>query len=130
MNREDSVAVEWMAKFKRQPLPKRIVWMQDDVTHSRFYWLAVVDTNKKARARIDANRDAQHFSVESKDVKKVTIRLNDQMTDLDQPIKIEANGKPVFEGLVQRNIATLARTLAERGDPQLVFSAQVEVELE
>ena len=41
MNREDASAVPWMAKFRRDPAPKKVVWHQDDVTHDRFYWLAV-----------------------------------------------------------------------------------------
>jgi len=30
-----------MAKHTRNPIPEKIVWRQDDVTHSRFYWLAI-----------------------------------------------------------------------------------------
>ncbi len=41
MNLEDASAVPWMAKFRRNPVPKKVVWNQDDVTHDQFYWLAV-----------------------------------------------------------------------------------------
>ena len=41
MDRQDAVAVPWMAKFKRNPVPRKVVWEQDDVTHDQFYWLAV-----------------------------------------------------------------------------------------
>ena len=36
MNREAAVALDWMAKHTRQPLPKRIVWKQDNVVHDAF----------------------------------------------------------------------------------------------
>ena len=41
MDLEDRKAVAWMEKYTRNPLPDKIVWFQDDVTHDRFYWLAI-----------------------------------------------------------------------------------------
>src|SRR3954451_5695194 len=42
MDREDKVALPWMAKFRRNPLPERVVWAQSKaVPRERFYWLAV-----------------------------------------------------------------------------------------
>ena len=54
MNREDASAVPWMAKFRRDPVPKKVVWHQDDVTHDRFYWLAVEPG--QAQAAVDRRR--------------------------------------------------------------------------
>ena len=56
MDREDAVAVEWMARHTRDPRPKKIVWKQDDVTHRRFYWLAVDDETAKGRPEIVGDR--------------------------------------------------------------------------
>ena len=39
MDREDASAVPWMAKYTRNARPLKVVWLQDDVTHPRFYWL-------------------------------------------------------------------------------------------
>jgi hypothetical protein len=51
------------------------------------------------------------------------------MVDLDRPVRIVYQGKTLFEGRVPRTIATLMRTLENRGDPQLMFDAEVEVKL-
>ncbi len=40
-NGVDSSGIFWMSKFTRNSYPKKVVWKQDDVTHSRFYWLKV-----------------------------------------------------------------------------------------
>lgn len=128
MDRDDRAAVPWMAKFTRDPLPKRIVWEQDDVTHTRFYWLAVEQDQTGDRAVLTAERDGQTIDLASEQVERVTVRLNDAMLDLDQPVTIRFNGKQVFAGKVERTIATLARTLAERGDPTSLFSAEVTVD--
>jgi hypothetical protein len=49
------------------------------------------------------------------------------MLDLDQPVIVTMDGKEVARQTLTRTIGTLAKTLAERGDPELVFSAEVAV---
>lgn len=127
MQRKDAVAVPWMAKFTREPLPKKVVWHQDDVTHSRFYWLAIDEKHRKRGTTITAMRDGQTIDVTAQGVDRVTILLNDRLLDLDKPVRITSGGRTLFEGRAKRHIADLARTLAERGDAELMFSARVSV---
>ncbi len=127
MDHEDAAAIPWMAKFTRNPFPSKVVWMQDDVTHDRFYWLAVAPAHKRARTLVTATLKGRQIDVQSDDVPQVLVRLNDTMLSLDEPLTIAFNGRKVFEGKVVRTIQTLARTLAERGDPASVFSAEVTV---
>ena len=128
MDRQDAVAVPWMARFRRDPIPQRVVWHQDDVTHSASYWLAVPDT-AKARALVVADREGQRVTLTSSDVKRLTVRLDDRMVNLDDKIVIEGNGEMVFEGRLSRSVANLATSLEAREDPGLMFSAAVTVEL-
>ncbi len=125
MDLEDAVAVPWMAAFTRDPVPERVVWYQDDVTHSRFYWLA--DPNPTRETMILARIAEQTVEIDSADVGSVIVRLRDDMLDLDRAVTIVANGAPAFTGVVPRTIAILYQTLAERGDPALVFSGEVVV---
>jgi len=129
MDREDAVAIPWMMQFRRDPLPKRVVWKQDDVTHDRFYWLAVDNDRRKAGSEIVAARDGQAIDVASASVDRLRLLLNDEMLDLDRPVLVTSAGKPVVTTVARRTIATLARTLAERGDPRSTFSAEVAVSL-
>lgn len=130
MDRQDAVAVPWMASFARNPFPKRIVWKQDDVTHDRFYWLAVPPGEAKAGALVEARLSGQAIEIETKDVKHLLVRLNDQMIDLDQPVTIKANGKTVHSGKLNRIRATIETTLKEHGDPKSAFCAEAEVAVE
>ena len=50
------------------------------------------------------------------------------MANLDQPIEVISGGKTVFKGKVERSIGVISRTLAQRGDPGLVFSAAITVD--
>lgn len=61
---------------------------------------------------------------------KLLIRLDDRMADLDRPVRVTHKGKVLFDGPVKRTIGTMQKTLAGRGDPRLVFDAEVGVELE
>ena len=129
MDREDAVAVPWMMQYRRNPFPNRVVWKQDDVTHDRFYWLALDAGERKAASEIVASRDGQSIDVASAQVGRVRVLLNDAMVDLDEPVVITSAGKPVVTARVRRTIATLARTLAERGDPRSMYDGELAVEL-
>ncbi len=129
MNHEDMVAVDWMAKFTRNPLPEKVVWKQASRTHDRFYWLAMPAGEAKAGQLVIVSRNKQHIEIErAEGVKSLTIMLSDAMVDLDQPVTVGMAGKTLFEGKVNRTIANLGATLDERGDRDLVFPARVSVE--
>lgn len=49
---------------------------------------------------------------------------------LDKEIKVTAGDSTLMTGVAKRTIATIARTITERGDPGMWFSAAVELELE
>lgn len=129
MDRKDAAAIPWLAKYRRNPLPTRIVWKQDDVVHNRFYWLAVDPQDVKDRPEVIASRSGQQIDIAPKGIRRVTVRLKDELVDLDQPVKITSGEKVLFNGPVKRTIGALAKTLAERADPQGMFSAEVGVEL-
>jgi hypothetical protein len=127
MDLEDAVAVPWMAGFTRSPNPATVVWYQDDVPHNRFYWLAVEPAHAKAKTKVRATLSGQRIALESTDVAKLKVRLSDSMLDLDQPVTISANGSERWNAPAIRTIAQLAKTLEERGDPRLVWSAEVPI---
>jgi len=128
MNLEDASAVPWMARFRRNSVPKKVVWNQDDVTHDQFYWLAVRPGKAKARSTVIASVEGQEIQIEKAEgVDELVIRLDDRLVDLDKPVKVTAGGKTLFEGLLARTIAGLEATLKGPGDPKLAFPSEVVV---
>jgi hypothetical protein len=123
MDLEDRKAIPWMEKFTRNPVPKKIVWRQDDVTHEEFYWLAVPEP--KVGQEIIAERTGQTIDVQAEGAGSVFVRLNDEMLDLDQPVTIKRKGAATFDATVNRTIGMLFKTLETRADPNLMFSAEV-----
>jgi hypothetical protein len=128
MDRKDAVGVPWMAKHTRNLHPAKVIWLQDDVTSPRFYWLA--NPQPKGGQRVVAVRDGQTITIEeASGVEELTVLLDDDMLDLDRPIKVVVDGKTAFEGVAPRTLGTAARTLAERGDPRAIFLAEVRVKI-
>jgi hypothetical protein len=127
MAREDSVAVPWMAAFRRNPVPNKIVWKQDDVHHQSFYWLAVPVGVAQTGGEIVATYKGNEVSIESSYTDTLLIRLNDAMMDLDKPVVVRFRGKEIFRGKVKRSLQTIHQTINQRKDPGLVFTTELAI---
>lgn len=127
MSMEDRVAIPWMEARNRNPLPDRVAWRQDDVLHPRLYWLGVPEGTAKAEQQILASRSGAAVTVEASDVPQIRVLWNDVMADLDKDVQVTLANPPLtlWDGKVERTIGTLSRTLEERGDRRLMFSAEV-----
>ena len=121
LDRKDAAAIPWMAKFTRNPVPRRIVWRQD--SHSRFYWLATAKLTPGAVVRADLKD--QTIALAPGDAKQLIIRLSDGMLDLDKPVIVTSAGKKLHAARIMRTIGVMSKTLTERGDPKSIFSAEI-----
>ena len=129
MEREDSVAVDWLAKYERNPYPKKIVWRQEEVTKPHFYWIsAPVDEIQRGKEVI-ANFNGNTINIEKCDYSSLTLSLNDQMMNLDLPVTVVYQEKTLFEGKVQRLSTVMRNTLYSRNDPAYIFPVQIQVKL-
>lgn len=129
MDKEDAAAIPWMMQFRRIAAPDRIVWKQDDVRHDQFYWLAVDSSTLRDRATITAERKGQTIDLCSDDADRITVRFNDELMDLDRLVEITSAGRRLYQGAASRTIGLLAKTLHERRDQRLLYSAEVTVDL-
>lgn len=129
MDRVDAAAVPWMAQYKRNPYPNKIVWRQEEVTRPAFYWLSVPEKECRHKAMVVAEIDKNVIEISESDYSRLTIYLNDDMVDLNKPVVVNYKGKKVFKGKLSRTIGNMARTLNQRGDLRYMFPAMVEVEL-
>ncbi|MBN9120619.1 MAG: polyhydroxyalkanoate depolymerase [Planctomycetes bacterium] len=130
MNLEDKVALPWMAKFTRNPVPEKVVWKQTGTPHDRSYWLAVPAGEAKGDSLVIATRAGQLIDITTAEkVTRLLVRFDDRTADLDKPVEVKHGGKTLYAGAAPRTIATLTKTLVGRGDPALGFEAEVEVAL-
>lgn len=131
MEKEDAVAVPWMATFTRNPHPKRVVWRQSSVLHPRFYWLQVDESQAKKGQRLVASIEGQTVTLEAvpDDLNAVTLLLTDTLLDLDQEVTVRSGDKTCFSGKVPRTLAALSGSLKERADPTQRYWARTTVAL-
>jgi len=127
MNLKDAESVPWMAKFTRDPWPKKIVWLQDDVTHDRFYWLQLPKGTAEKGQKITATVNGQKIHLEGEIPKGTKLLLSDKLLDLDQPVSISINDTPPREFKPTRNLKTILEALTNRLDPSSTPTATVVV---
>ena len=124
MNRKDAEAVPWMAGFRRQPWPKKVVWKQGGTLHSRFYWLELESLEAvKPGQKIVATADQQTIRIEGEVPAGLKLRLSDELVDLNRPIQVLVNGKTVHTGRVQRDAVSILRSLEDRADAPAASTA-------
>ncbi len=129
MNRKDAEAIPWMAAKTRNPWPNKIVWFQDGVAHTRFYWLRVPEESAKTGKRIDATVSGQVFRLTGDVPDGTELRLSDALVNLDGRITVFVGGKQVFEGKVPRTEDAIRQSLTERADPRGVATALLKLSL-
>jgi pimeloyl-ACP methyl ester carboxylesterase len=128
MDERDQEALPWMAGFARNPWPRKIVWFQDDVTHDRFYWIKLPEGTATKDSLLEATVEGQKIRLDGDVPPGTRIRLSDALLDLDRPVEISVNGKPVFSGKTERRAEVVEATLAERLDPASAACAEIVLE--
>ena len=129
MECEDSVAVDWMAQYQRNPYPNKIVWKQEEVVKPHFYWLSAPASELKRGMEVIASFEGNTITIDKCDYSSLTISLCDKMMDLDRPVKVIYKGKTIFKDDMMRQKITMRRTLFSRNDPAFVFPAQIHLEI-
>ena len=127
MERNDTVAVPWMAQFTRNAHPKRIVWRQEEVLRDAFYWLEVPRQDMERGKTIIAEIKGNVINIEKCDYRQFSICLSDDMINLDKAVTIKYNGKAIKKIVPERKVTTLRETLYKRGDIRYAFPVKIDV---
>lgn len=128
MNKQDAEALPWMAQFRRQPWPDKVVWQQDDVVHRRFYWLQLPeDLVIPDRQQFTAALGDGVITLTGDVPAALALRLSDRLVDLDQPLTVRVGGREVFRGRVVRRAAAILASIEERLDAASAATARLEL---
>jgi hypothetical protein len=83
----------------------------------------------KNSARIDAKYEGNSIDLTLDNVESMRLYLNDQMVDLDQPIKVHLNKKRNIEGYAHRNFEQMMNDQLFIGRGWRYFSAAFDIDL-
>lgn len=125
----DADALDWMAMYRREPYPDKIVWRQEEVLQEHFYWISVPQEEMAHGKTVVIEREGNSINIQKCDYSKLTIHLNDQMLDLDKKVTILYKGKKIKSQKAQRNIGNLYNNTHIRNDLRYHFPAQINITL-
>lgn len=129
MQGREAEMIPRMVPLRRVTWPDRVVWKQDnDAVHTRLYWLERDPARVQPSEVYAAHVEGQTITIETPATGELTLRLSDELLDLDQPVRVVAGGKTVFDGVVKRSFAAVEQSLHEREDPQAVCTALLKVQ--
>jgi hypothetical protein len=128
MDSADTLGVEWMAQFRRNPYPERIVWRQEESNpRTGFYYLSISRDEAKAGREVRVDQSDNTFTIVKNDYATLYLNLNDKFVDLDKPVTIIRDGQQIFNGTVTRKAEHIARSIEERLDRDYIFSAALKI---
>jgi hypothetical protein len=85
--------------------------------------------NTHPSGRVDLARSGNTVTATTRGVAEFTMLVSPDAFDLSQPVKVEADGRIVFNGRVDPSVATLLKWAARDNDRTMLFVAELRVNL-
>ncbi|MBM1108227.1 hypothetical protein JQC67_18890 [Aurantibacter crassamenti] len=129
MKLQDAVAFPWMINYKRNPIPQKVVWKQDDRHHSSIYWIKTPKNHTKTGGVISAeyNSSLNEINIIENYSETLELLINDDMLDLDKPVTIKRQNNIIHQGKFDRNILNIYNSLQYKGDINLTFPGIIKI---
>lgn len=125
MDQVDTVAVSWMAQYKRNPYPTDIVWRQEEVLHDQFYYISVPQQEMQRGREVRLSVKGNTITIGKCDYSQLTLGLTDELLNLDKPITVYLNGKRIMKQKVQRSQAVMEKWIRQKGDENYACPAEL-----
>lgn len=109
----------------RDPVPRHVVWRVTVLKD--FNWLHAPEPQG---GTIEAACENNTIKVTADRAQPVHVLLDERLIDYDKPVIVEANGRRLVNAKVKRSLRTLCETLAERGDPEYMFTTRLPLSVE
>jgi predicted esterase len=84
---------------------------------------------RKPSGRVDLVRRGNAVEASTEGVSAFTLLLSPSIFDFRRPIQVVANGRTVFEGVVEPSVETLLKWAARDNDRTMAFGAELNIDL-
>ena len=121
----DRDKIKEMYPAVRNPVPGELTWLTTDPIIHDFFWLhaSAPASGQEIGAVCRENRVSLTANPRAT---KVTVLLDSRLVDFKKPVLVTLNGTTTKHQL-HPELRTLCETLLRRGDPELAFTASIDV---
>jgi len=126
-----TAAWEWIGKSGRVAYPAQISFSPKDDSLRKVHWLFLDGMQAAENPRVEAKADkaTNTITIDATKVGQVMVYLNDEIVDLEKPVKFVINGV-VHEQTVARSAPEMMRRFyGDPGDWGRVFTASVSLDV-
>jgi dienelactone hydrolase len=119
----------FLAGRERDPFPRALTVEMADLAYPRRYWLEILE-KERGVARVEA-RVATDNTVEiaTRNVRRLRLLLRPELLPRRGLLNIRLNGREAFRGEVVEDCRLFARSVAERSDPAMAYSAAIDLDV-
>jgi len=123
--------MDFFRSHQRNPAPEKIYLVVDDTRYNRNFWVRVDEKiDLKERARVEAERKKEKFVLKTKNVKKVSLLLNDWHYEEGKPYEVLLNKKSVFRASLNFDPAVLLDSLENENDYARLYGVRLTFDIE
>jgi hypothetical protein len=116
----------WIGKTVRTAYPRQISFAPKSDYARRAHWLSLEGARAQENPRVEAKADkaTNTITITVEKVADLVVYLNDELVDLDKPVKFVVNGT-THERMVERSAPEMIKNQYFGGDWGRVFTASV-----
>ena len=148
---EIAKVLDWFRMHKRSLYPKRMKFFTESTKYPFSYWTEITEFSELVGQVFKVHRDVsgrlvrpEGFSetatieAEIKEennevyltthgVKALRLYLEEELIDMERPLRVYINGKAVYFEKVKRSVRTILDTVKRRNDREALFSAYLDL---
>lgn len=105
----------------------RIVELQGTYRPSLMRQVSPMFVSDAPAGRVDIQREENQFRAHTRGVAAFTLLISPDVVDFTKPVTVIADGRTVFQGRVEKQVATLMKWAARDNDRTMLYGAEVHV---
>ncbi len=109
---DDEALLTWLTA-RRRVVPTRFRWRWKRPDHGYAQWIVLTKVDEHAPEvglaveALDTEDDPNTIRIDARGVERLNVYLNDDLVDLDRPVRLDVNGEVRELGLVERDFDRL-----------------------
>ena len=122
--------LNYFRNYERNPAPTKINLIMDHPKFNRNFWIRVDEmADPSKRAKVKAEKKDNTFLIHAKNVKTLTLLLNDFHYDQDSEYEVVINKKKVFKGKLNLDPRTLLESVENEIDYARLYGVKLSFSL-